>query len=129
VVDASAILAVLLEEPDGPIYRSQILSVETAWISPVNWWEVQVRMSARYGPEGVAAARAWMESAGISVAPITLLEAERALMAFMRYRGRPARLNMGDCFAYALAQTRGVALLFKGKDFIHTDVDQAKAAG
>ncbi len=124
-VDASALLAILLDEPDAEVYLSKLLTATTAWISPVNWWEVQVRMGARYGEAGEAKSAAWMESVGIAVEPVTLAQAKLAATTFARYRGRPARLNMGDCFAYALARTKVVPLLFKGDDFEQTDVNGA----
>ena len=70
--------------------------------------------------------------AGVQTISITAREAEAALDAFSRYgkgRGHPAQLNMGDCFAYAVAQTYRTALLFKGDDFSKTDVQSARQAG
>jgi ribonuclease VapC len=122
VADASALLAILLAEPDGDQYLSKLLIADAVWISPVNWWEVQVRMRTRYGQTGEAVAAKWMTEVGIVVEAVTLHHAEIALAAFARYRGRPARLNMGDCFAYALARDKDAPLLYKGDDFARTDV-------
>jgi ribonuclease VapC len=122
VADASALLAILLAEPDAEEYLSKLLMAGFVWISPVNWWEVQVRMRTRYGQAGEAATARWMAQIGIVVEPVTLRHAELALAAYARYRGRPAKLNMGDCFAYALAQVKEVPLLYKGNDFGKTDV-------
>jgi ribonuclease VapC len=122
VVDASALLAILLEEPDADLYLSKLLIASKVWISPVNWWEVQVRMRSRYGEPGESVASRWMTQVGIVVEPVTLRQAEIALAAFTEYQGRPTRLNMGDCFAYALARTKDAPLLFKGNDFVKTDV-------
>lgn len=121
-VDASALLAILFDEQDADLYLSRLLTATTAWISPVNWWEVQVRMRRRYGEAGEAKSAAWIESIGLIVEPVTLTQARIALTAFVRYPGRPTRLNMGDCFAYALAHVKGVPLLYKGDDFGQTDV-------
>lgn len=121
-VDASALLAILLGEADAELYLSKLLASTAAAISPVNWWEVQVRMRARYGEEGEKRSKAWMESVGVVVEPVTLAQAELAAAAFAQHRGRPARLNMGDCFAYALARSKGLPLLYKGEDFKQTDV-------
>ena len=63
-----------------------------------------------------------MTQLGVTVEPVTLRHAELALAAFARYRSRPARLNMGDCFAYALARAKEVPLLYKGNDFAETDL-------
>jgi ribonuclease VapC len=122
VADASALLAILLNEPDAEHFSSTLLTAHTVWISPVSWWEVQVRMRSIYGEAGVASAARWMAGLGIVVEPITLRHAEMALSAYARYRGRPAKLNMGDCFAYALAQAKDAPLLYKGNDFPATDV-------
>ena len=122
VVDASAILAILFDEPDAELHLSKLLTAAKAWMSPVNWWEVQARMHSKYGAVGEAKSASWMESMGIVVEPITLPQAKIALAAFAKYHGRPAKLNMGDCFAYALAQEKKVPLLYKGNDFPHTDV-------
>ncbi|MEO8656974.1 MAG: type II toxin-antitoxin system VapC family toxin [Bryobacteraceae bacterium] len=122
VVDASALLAVLLGEPDADDYLSKLLTADQAWISPVNWWEVQVRMRSRHGEAGELKSAAWMKDLGLVVEPTTLEQARFALAAFARYQGRPARLNLGDCFAYALAQVKDAPLLFKGDDFKRTDI-------
>lgn len=124
-VDASALLAILYGEADADAYLSKLLMAPAKWISPVNWWEVQVRMGARYGDAGEARSAAWMESVGIVVEPVTLVQAQIAVAAFAKYRRRPTRLNLGDCFAYALAQAKNAALLYKGDDFAGTDVRAA----
>lgn len=121
-VDASALLAVYLEEPDAEIHLSKLLSATTLWISPINWWEIQARAYAFSGSEGMAKSSIWMEKLGMTVVPVTSTHAQLAIEAFTRYRGRPARLNLGDCFAYALAKEKRVPLLFKGTDFLATDV-------
>jgi ribonuclease VapC len=124
-VDASALLAILLGEPDADQYLSRLLTATAIWISPVNWWEVQVRMHARYGALGESKSAAWMQSLGIVIEPVTAAHAKIASTTFARYQGRPARLNMGDCFAYALAHAKDVPLLYKGNDFKQTDIRTA----
>lgn len=124
-VDASALLAILFNEPDAEVYLSKLLSATTAWISAVNWWEVQVCIRVRYGAAGEAKSAEWIEGLGLVVEPVTPAQAKIAVDAFARYQGRPARLNMGDCYAYALAQAKGVPLLCKGNDFARTDVETA----
>ena len=72
--------------------------------------------------------RELLEVAGVELVPITAKEAETALSAFSRYgkgRGHPAQLNLGDCFAYAVAKNHRRALLFKGDDFDKTDIRSA----
>jgi ribonuclease VapC len=125
-VDASAILAVLLNEADAEVHHIKLLSATKLWISPVNWWEVQVRMQSRFGDATAAAAADWMESSlKIVVEPITIDQARLAFTACVRFRGRPAKLNLGDCFALALAQSKDVPLLYKGNNFVHTGVRSA----
>lgn len=122
VADASALVAVLLNEPDADLYLSKLLLAQVIWMSPLNWWEVQVRIRTRYGDAGEQITANWMNQVGIVVEPVTLQHAEIALGAFARYRGRPAKLNMGDCFAYALARAKDAPLLYKGDDFARTDL-------
>jgi ribonuclease VapC len=125
VADASAVLAILLAEPDAEEYLSKLLVARTVLISPVNWWEVQVRMHSRYGEVGETSASNWMRTIGIKVEPVTLDHAKIALSAFAKYSGRPARLSLGDCFAYALSVASGAPLLYKGADFAKTGVRPA----
>ncbi len=70
----------------------------------------------------------FLQASRIGVEPITAAHAALALEAHARFgkgTGHPAQLNMGDCFSYALAKSLGLSLLFKGNDFIHTDIPQA----
>ena len=124
-VDASALLAVILDEPEADHFLAKLLAARELYISPVNWWEVEVRMSSLHGSAGEEKFAAWMKSLGVMVEPVTLEHANVAAKAFARFRGRPTRLNLGDCFAYALASVKQVPLLFKGNDFLGSDVRQA----
>lgn len=124
-VDASAILAIFFDEPDAESYLSKLVDASLLWISALNWWEVEAHAYGRYGQAGRERSAAFMESIELRVEPVTLDHARIALDAFDRYRGRPARLNMGDCFAYALARVKDAPLLYKGEDFGHTDVARA----
>jgi ribonuclease VapC len=120
--DASAILAILLGESDADYYVSRLFEAGDARISPVNWWEVQVRIRSLRGAAAEAEAAVWMEASGLRVEPVTLPQARIAAEAFARYKGRPARLNLGDCFAYALARSMDAPLLCKGGEFSQTDI-------
>ncbi|HWA21264.1 MAG TPA: type II toxin-antitoxin system VapC family toxin [Caulobacterales bacterium] len=121
VVDASALLAIMLREPDGPHFSEQIARAETLRMSVINLFEVMVRMD-RIGASNDAE-RA-LAALPIIYEPVTFDLAEAARAAHLKFgKGRhPARLNMGDCFAYALATELGEPLLFKGGDFALTDV-------
>lgn len=121
-VDASAILAILFEESDGPTFEASLAAAGGGLISPVNYWEVMVRASANRGAEGRAAAESLLAALDVDIAPMTAEHARVAVNAFTRYgRGTRAALNLGDCFAYALAAVEGDGLLFKGDDFPNTD--------
>jgi ribonuclease VapC len=120
--DASAILAILFGEPEADEFLNQMLLANSVCVSPVNWWEVQVRMQSVYGDTGHVRAERWAEQVGIRIEPITMEHTQVAIAAWSKYHGRPARFNMGDCFAYALATSGNLPLLYKGKDFSRTDV-------
>jgi len=126
-VDASALCAILLSEEDGLAYAAKIRDADAPMTSALAVFET-VAAVARVASGGVAAARTdvadLLRAARIRMVAIGDAERELALDAFDRYgKGRhPARLNMGDCFAYACARTHGVALLFKGDDFGLTDI-------
>jgi len=126
VVDASPILAILFEEADAGSLETVLASTPDAVISPVNLWEVMVRARSVHGQPGVHAAETLLAGLGLRVAPITADHARIAIEASGRFgRGTPAALNMGDCFAYALAKAEACVLLFKGDDFTHTDAELA----
>jgi ribonuclease VapC len=126
-VDASALCAILLRESEADVFMDRIAAAVQPKTSPVALYET-VAAVARAKSGGVAAARRDVANlitiAGIKVVAISEAEGELALDAFDRFgRGRhPARLNMGDCFAYACAKTHGAPLLFKGDDFGQTDI-------
>ncbi len=125
-VDASAVLAILLGEGDAERYEDRLSASGASVISTVNYWETLVRMRAVLGEPGVAAIGQLFERLNVSIAPVDSHLAERASLAFERFRGRAGgRLNLGDCFAYALAERQGDGLLFKGNDFPKSDVKSA----
>jgi ribonuclease VapC len=83
-------------------------------------------------PEADALADALDGARSVRTVPITDKDAQRALDAFSRYgrgRGHPAQLNLGDCFAYAVARQHRTSLLFKGDDFAKTDIEAAMTLG
>lgn len=125
VVDASAVLAILFNEPDAELY-SDLLTVRGAIMSPVNRWEVLVAAYRERGDPGVADARSLMESLCVETADLPTEAGDQAFEAYRRFgKGNGGPLNLGDCFAYALAQREGDGLLFKGDDFPKTDAKPA----
>jgi ribonuclease VapC len=126
-VDASAILSMLLDEPEAPPFRN-LLRERGGCITPINHWEVLSRAFVVLGPSGPAEAEALMEAYGVAVAPISAQHSRVAARAFRQFGKRSAAgLSLGDCFAYALAEIEGDGLLFKGDDFPRTDVTSALA--
>lgn len=125
-VDASALVAIVLGEPEAAGFYDALLLAGGGVISPVNLWEAAVRVRTRKMESGLIALRGLLAELRIRVAPITEDQAWAAVSASARYgRGTPADLNLGDCFAYVLAQSEGLALLYKGADFSRTDVRSA----
>ncbi|SRR5690606_17527807 len=126
IVDSSALLAVIQGEPEGGAC-SEKLAAEQCQISAANWVEAGVVVDNR----SIATQRDFDELmilAEIAIEPVTAEHARIARDAYRRYgrgSGHPARLNYGDCFAYALAVSSGEPLLFVGDDFGETDVRSA----
>jgi ribonuclease VapC len=127
-VDASAVLAILLDEPEADVFRAVLGGAGGAVMSPVNYWEVLVRAHSIGGLQGRAIAESLLEALNIMIASGDAAAARRAAEAFATYgkgSGSGAQLNLGDCFAYALAERESEGLLFKGGDFPKTDVAAA----
>ncbi len=126
IVDASAVLAVLLEEPEGRRIEEIIVkATEDLIMSPMNFLEAAVRVDRLKSEAKSETFDRFMLSAGITLVPITADQAKAARQAYRTYGkgNHPAQLNLGDCFAYALSKARGEPLLFKGDDFRLTDVE------
>ena len=126
VIDASALLAILQDEPERRAFNEAIEGAAFRVMSVATFVEVSIVMEARHAAEGVRDLDLFIERAGIEVADVTHEQGKAARRAFARYgKGRhPAGLNYGDCFAYALAMARHEPLLFKGDDFAKTDILQ-----
>ncbi len=124
VIDTSALVAILQDEPERRAFNEAIEAAASHAISVATFVEVSIAMEARHGAEGARDFDHFLERAGIELVEVTVDQGRAARRAFARYgKGRHrAALNFGDCFAYALASTRGEPLLFKGTDFSATDV-------
>lgn len=126
VVDTSAVLGVMLEEPDADAVRAALLLAKARTLSAGNYLEcATVLAGRRLG--GRADLDEWLTIRRIDVVAVDREIAMLACDAFIRFgKGRhPAGLNYGDCFAYALAKHLRAPLLFKGSDFGQTDVEPA----
>lgn len=127
VVDASALVAILLREPGSERFINAILGAGGGVISPVNAWETHIRIAAFKNEAGRAEVESLVSDLSLVIAPIDAEQTRIAIEARLRF-GRGV-LNMGDCFAYALAKTHGDgALLYKGDDFARTDIRSALPA-
>lgn len=124
IVDSSAVIAILRAEPEAEQFAELIVS-QPARISAANWLEASMVAYGELGSAGSTLVDELVAEAEIEIEPVTVEQARSARLAFQRYgrgSGSPARLNFGDCFAYALSSVTGQPLLFKGDDFTHTDV-------
>jgi ribonuclease VapC len=125
VLDTSAIIAAIANEPDGRRYRTAMDEADSLLISTVTLFETKVVLFARLGSQAVDLFEELVEKAGIVVVSFDDDMAKAAFAAYRRFgkgQGHPAQLNIVDCAAYALAQARSQPLLFKGADFARTDV-------
>jgi len=128
IIDTSALMAILRDEPDARLFAEAIEAAATRRVSAATYVESgAVIDSAR---DAVASRRVdeLIELAGISIEPVTERQARLARDAYRDFgkgSGHAARLNLGDCFAYALARELGEPLLYKGNDFSSTDLPAA----
>jgi len=124
VLDTSALLALLLDEPEAEEFRAAVEEDATRLVSAATLLETAVVIEARKGEPGGRELDALIRTADVVVVPVDADHVSEARRAYRRFgKGRhAAALNFGDLFAYALARTAGEPLLFKGNDFAKTDV-------
>jgi ribonuclease VapC len=127
IVDASAVLAILLREEDAANFARAMETADVLLMSVVNYVEAAVRIDGFKSDESSRDFDDFMRVTGIALREVTPELAEAARLAYRHYgrRNHEASLNLGDCFAYALAKATGEPLLFKGTDFAKTDVASA----
>jgi ribonuclease VapC len=124
VVDASALVAIALREPERSIFNEQIADAEAVFMTAVNLMEVGLAVVLRQNLFGMDEFAEWIAEFGVVEIPVTGQAALEAYLQFGKGVHR-AGLNLGDCFAYALAKQLDAPLLFKGDDFGATDVKRA----
>ena len=124
VIDTSALVAILQSEPERREFVLAIEQAEQRVLSAVSFVETSIVIGSRYGPEGLRDLDLFIGKARIEIVSVEEEQAQVARRAFMQYGkgNHPARLNLGDCFSYALAKVRGEPLLCKGGDFVRTDI-------
>jgi ribonuclease VapC len=127
VIDTSAIVAILENEPERARFVRLIAADEVRLLSAVRRVECTCVIEGRKRDAGRADLELFLREAAIEIAPVTADQAVIACEVFRRFgRGRhPAGLNIGDTFVYALARVTDEPLLFKGADFAQTDIASA----
>jgi ribonuclease VapC len=134
-VDASAIVAILTREAEADALADVLDGAQASITSPIAIFEAALGVCRKRHASVAEAQRdvfEFLATAGVRTVSITDSDAATALDAFSRYgkgRGHPAQLNLGDCFAYAIAKAHGARLLFKGDDFAKTDIGPAMGPG
>ena len=127
VIDSSAIIAILYEEPEANLLVQAISSASVKLMSAGTALELFIVTAAKKGEIGKEKLLAFLTASKIEIIPFDTEQLEIARDAFAKYGkgNHKAKLNFGDCFAYALAKASGEPLLFKGNDFSLTDIEPA----
>jgi ribonuclease VapC len=130
ILDTSAVVAILRAEPEAPEMAKSITLARACCISAVSYLEAAIVIDGGRDPIASRRFDDFFRESKVVVEPVTHRQAEIARQAYRDFgKGRHrAGLNFGDSFAYALAKEKGEALLFKGDDFRHTDIEPAAGA-
>ena len=125
VIDSSAIIAILCDEPERYNFNRKIEADSRRFISTASVLETSIVLENRYGEEAYRELDFFLLKGAIEIRPFDTEQLEIARRAYRQYgKGRhPASLNYGDCFSYALAKQTGEPLLYKGNDFSQTDIE------
>ncbi len=128
IIDSSAILAILGDEPERSMLNQTIVNAPNRKMSTAGFVETSIVLESRYGYDGVRDLDLFIAKADIDLVSVDQEQdyiARRAYKQFGKAR-HPAGLNFGDCFSYALAKALNDSLLFKGTDFSKTDISIVK---
>ncbi|UOZ05991.1 type II toxin-antitoxin system VapC family toxin [Amycolatopsis sp. WQ 127309] len=128
IIDSSAIVAILRQEPDHERLEERLAEADSARIGAPTLVEVGIVLTTRLGARGQLVLARFLQDNNIATAPFTEEHAEVAIEAFKQYgKGHhPAKLNMGDCYSYATAKVAREPLLCIGDDFPQTDLELVK---
>lgn len=124
VIETSALVSMLTDEPEAQRFEAAVAADPVRLMSTASYLEAAIVIEQRFGEPGGRELDLWLHRAGVDLVGVDADQAEVARSAYRRF-GKgcdPAGLNYGDCFAYALAKVSGEPLLFKGGDFVHTDI-------
>jgi ribonuclease VapC len=125
ILDTSALVAVITGEEDGSVFALAMHNADTLRLSAASYLEASIVLNKRRDPVLNTKLDELIEDVEIVIEPVTVEQARIARQAYRDYgqgSGHPANLNFGDCFSYALARDKREPLLYKGDDFVHTDL-------
>jgi ribonuclease VapC len=125
VIDSSALVAIVLNEPSAPDLLAAIERAGVAEISAITLLESGIVLRARKGAQSLPYLYGLIEELGCRIVAFGEAEARAAVAAFGRFgkgMGHRAQLNLGDCAVYGLAALRGEPVLATGRDFTATDI-------
>ncbi len=128
VLDTSAVVAILGDEPDAAEPTDRATLALATVMSASTALELPIAVLSKWGPDGLVHLETLLRELTNTVRPVDEVQVRVGTEAYRRFgrdSGHPARLNFGVGFAYALARTLGAPLLFKGDDFVHTDIAPA----
>jgi ribonuclease VapC len=128
IVDSSALIAIFFKETDGQALTQRIRSFAEIRISAATYLEISILLDKHRDPVVSSRLSELIEELKLIVEPVTFEQAKIARQAYRDYgkgSGHPANLNFGDCFSYALAREKREPMLYKGDDFVHTDLRSA----
>lgn len=128
IVDTSVLIAILKNEPEAQAFSDAIEAAKVVRLSAASYLESRIVVNRYKDPILMARLEEILENPGLQIEPVTAAQAKIAWVAYRDFgkgSGSPANLNFGDCFTYALARDKREPLLFKGDDFVHTDLRSA----
>ncbi len=128
IVDTSALVAILKREPEWETLAEALDSSDSSCISASTYVELSIVVDRWKNPATSRRVDELIEQFQIAIEPLTAAQARIARQAYRDYgkgSGHAANLNFGDCFSYALARDKREPLLYKGDDFVHTDLRPA----
>jgi ribonuclease VapC len=128
IVDSSALIAIIRGEPDAEALAQAMEGADSLRVSAGTYLEAFIVADGYRNPKLSARLEEILHHPRFDIEPVTTAQAKIARQAYRDYgrgSGHPANLNFGDCFSYALAREMREPLLYKGDDFVHTDLRPA----